>query len=99
MSDDSCKICKEKHYGRKIIIKFPFLSFISGDYKYIKSSKFYNFCPNTNFVFTNINQTWFKNIDKIYKNYNFFIFFVSFLLFFLFSKKLFTEFTISSLPP
>ena len=71
MNNFSCKICKKKHLKKNHIIKFPSLKFISGDYRYIKYSKFYNLCPNTNFIFTNVNQTWLKNINTIYKNYSF----------------------------
>lgn len=66
-----CKICNEQHDFLKYKIKRFNLKFITGDYKKINAVKDYRYCPNTQFIFTKINKTWLKCINKIYKNYYF----------------------------
>ena len=66
-----CKICNERHNLLIHKIKLFNLKFITGDYKKINALKNYSYCPKTHFIFTNINKTWMKWINIIYKNYFF----------------------------
>ena len=67
VSKKSCSICDKKHHFTKI--KLPKLKFITSDGKALDHTKTYFICPNTQFLYTNNNQNWIKNIKKIYSNY------------------------------
>ena len=67
VSKKSCSICDKKHQFTKI--KLPKLKFITSDGKALDHTKTYFICPNTQFLYTNTNQNWIKNIKKIYSNY------------------------------
>ena len=64
-----CVICNKKHQLTEITL--PELKFISGDSKTLPHSKTYLICPFTQFLYTNTNLSWKKNIKKIYSNYKF----------------------------
>ena len=64
-----CCICGKKHILIKI--KLPKFKFVSGTGKALSYSKTYSICPNTQFLYTNTNLNWTKNLKRIYSNYKF----------------------------
>ena len=57
-----CCICGKKHILIKI--KLPKFKFVSGTCKALSYSKTYSICPNTQFLYTNTNLNWTKNLKE-----------------------------------